>query len=180
VKVVLLHYAAPPVVGGVETVIGHQARLLAESGHAVSVVAGRGAQTDAGVEFVQLPLADSRNPEVLRVKSDLDAGRVPEQFAPLVDRTSAALSEITTGADWIIAHNVCSLNKNLVLTAALRRIADRPGPPRLILWHHDLAWTTPRYRDELHAGYPWDLLRTAWPGALQVTISEFRRRELSS
>jgi glycosyltransferase involved in cell wall biosynthesis len=49
----------------------------------------------------------------------------------------------------------------------------------MILWHHDLAWTTPRYRQELHAGYPWDLLRQAWTGVKQVTISEMRQRELA-
>jgi glycosyltransferase involved in cell wall biosynthesis len=71
------------------------------------------------------------------------------------------------------------LNKNLILTAALKKISERPNHPRLILWHHDLAWTTPRYRNELHAGHPWDLLCTAWAGVEQVTISEFRRRELA-
>jgi mannosylglucosylglycerate synthase len=46
------------------------------------------------------------------------------------------------------------------------------------LWHHDLAWTTPRYRAELHDGYPWDLLRTDW-GARQVVVSDLRQRELA-
>jgi len=77
-----------------------------------------------------------------------------------------------------VAHNVASLNKNLALTAALKRFGENKTALRLVLWHHDLAWTTPRYRDELYGGYPWDLLRTAWSGAVQVTISEARRREL--
>jgi mannosylglucosylglycerate synthase len=49
---------------------------------------------------------------------------------------------------------------------------------RVILWHHDLAWTTSRYQAELHAGYPWDLLRTDW-GARHVVVSELRQRELA-
>ena len=61
-----------------------------------------------------------------------------------------------------------------MLTAAIARL-DRP---RRILWHHDLAWTTPRYQAELHDGYPWDLLRTAW-GARHVVVSELRQRELA-
>jgi glycosyltransferase involved in cell wall biosynthesis len=32
----------------------------------------------------------------------------------------------------------------------------------------------------MHDGYPWDLLRTAWPGVHNVTISETRRRELAT
>jgi glycosyltransferase involved in cell wall biosynthesis len=48
-----------------------------------------------------------------------------------------------------------------------------------VLWHHDLAWTTPRYQAELHPGYPWNLLKTAWPGAIQVVVSAARRDDLA-
>jgi len=47
------------------------------------------------------------------------------------------------------------------------------------LWHHDLAWTTPRYQSELHDGYPWDLLRTYWDGVTQVVVSKLRQDELA-
>jgi len=67
----------------------------------------------------------------------------------------------------------------LALTAVLHEEYNKPDFPHLVLWHHDLAWTTPRYRDELHDGYPWDLLRTNWKGVTQVVVSELRRRELS-
>jgi hypothetical protein len=33
-RVAILHYAGPPIVGGVEITIQHHARLLAEAGHA--------------------------------------------------------------------------------------------------------------------------------------------------
>jgi glycosyltransferase involved in cell wall biosynthesis len=178
-RIILLHYAAPPVVGGVETVIGHQARLLSRSGHQTRVIAGRGSQAESVVEFIPTPLVDSQHPQVLAAKRDLDGGKIPPDFEDLVDDLEATLTGLLADADWLFAHNVCSLNKNLILTAALKRIAERSPRPRLVLWHHDLAWTTPRYRAELYDGYPWDLLRTAWPGAIQVTISEFRRRELA-
>ncbi|HEX2696849.1 MAG TPA: glycosyltransferase, partial [Anaerolineales bacterium] len=178
-KIALIHYAAQPVVGGVESVIGHQARLMTENGHQVCIVAGRGDQMDARIPFVRLPLADSRHEQVLHLKSDLDAGRVPKEFDSFVERLESQLLEAVRDADWLIAHNVCSLNKNLALTAALKRLSETHARPRLILWHHDLAWVTPRYQNELHDGYPWNLLRTDWPRAAQVTVSETRRRELS-
>jgi glycosyltransferase involved in cell wall biosynthesis len=99
---------------------------------------------------------------------------VPADFEPLTSEIRRALQDALAEVDVLIAHNVCSLNKNLMLTAALQRL-DRP---RKILWHHDLAWTTPRYQAELHAGYPWDLLRTDW-GARHVVVSELRQRELA-
>ena len=179
-KIILLHYSAPPIVGGVESVIGHHARLMANDGYEVCIVAGRGEQTDPRVGFEQIPLVDSRHPTVLSIKEQLDRGVVPGEFYLHVDELAKLLREVVTGADCLIAHNVCSLNKNLILTAALKKISEEENHPQIILWHHDLAWTTPRYRQELHKGYPWDLLRTAWPGAQQVTISEYRRQELAS
>jgi glycosyltransferase involved in cell wall biosynthesis len=178
-RIVLLHYAAPPIVGGVESVMGHHARLMADDGHQVSILAGRGAQTDPRVPFIHVPQADSRHPDVISVKEELDAGKVTLQFNKLVDSLVNNLSPILEKANLVVAHNVCSLNKNLALTAALRVILDRRTGPRLVLWQHDLAWTTPRYRAELHQGYPWDLLRTDWPGTILVTISEARRLELA-
>lgn len=177
-RLALLHYAAPPVIGGVESVVGQHARLMADAGHQVCIIAGRGEQTDPRVPFVHLPVTDSRHLKVLGVKAELDAGHIPPQFGELVDAISAELNRVLTNVDLLIAHNVCSLNKNLALTAALRNLTSR-SDLRLILWHHDLAWTTPRYRSELHDGYPWDLLRQAWPGVRQVTISEMRRQELA-
>jgi len=174
-KVALLHYSAPPIVGGVESVLGHQARLMADAGHEVRIVAGRGEQTDPRIPFIQVPRADSRHPEILAMKADLDAGRLPPSFSRLADALAAELNEALEETDILIAHNVCSLNKNLVLTAAVKNLSNIF---QVTLWHHDLAWTTPRYRHELHDGYPWDLLRQAWEGVKQVTVSEARQQEL--
>ncbi|HSF83540.1 MAG TPA: glycosyltransferase [Anaerolineales bacterium] len=178
-QVGLLHYAAPPIVGGVESVLGHQARLMADAGHQVRILAGRGSQVDGRVPFVRMPLADSRHPEILALKPELSAGHIPDRFDLITEKLYRALLERTEGLDYLIAHNVCSLNKNMPLTAALRQLSGQVGSPRLILWHHDLAWTTPRYRSELHEGYPWILLREDWPGVIQVVVSEPRQRELA-
>lgn len=179
-KVVLIHYSAPPIVGGVEGVIGHHARLMADAGHDVRIIAGRGEQTDPRVRFVQVPMVDSRHPVVTRLKQQLDQGSIPDEFNDCVDELTGILVDAVADADCLIAHNVCSLNKNLILTTALMHCSEQLTQLRLILWHHDLAWTTPRYRSELHDGHPWDLLRTAWPGAEQVVVSEVRKHELAS
>ena len=178
-NITLLHYAAPPVVGGVENVIGEHARLMAADGHQVTILAGRGARTDPRIPFIELPLVDSLHPEVLAVKDELDSGLVTPRFEHLVEELQAQLTQRLANTRLLIAHNVCSLNKNLALTVAIKNIIERPGAPRLILWHHDLAWTTPRYRAELHDDYPWDLLRKDWLDAVQITVSKMRRDELA-
>lgn len=178
-NIALLHYSAPPIIGGVESVLGHHARLMARSGHQVRIIAGRGQQTDPQIAFTSVPLLDSRNTTILDIKGALDQGQVPPGFEDATRSIEQALTAALTGVDVLIAHNVCSLHKNLPLTAALEALSQKPGSPAFIAWHHDLAWTTPRYRAELHDGYPWDLLRRAWPGVTQVVVSAMRQAELA-
>jgi len=178
-NVALLHYSALPVVGGVEMVMDQQARLLAGAGHQVRLVAGRGETLPGGAPLTRLPLLDSRHPRVLAVKGQLDAGQLTADFEALCSDIEAELLVALAGVEVVLAHNVCSLHKNLALTAALARLNGRPGFPRLILWQHDLAWTAAQYRAELHTGYPWDLLRQEWPGTRLVVVSEPRRQELA-
>jgi glycosyltransferase involved in cell wall biosynthesis len=177
-SVALLHYSVSPVVGGVERVLAAHARLMSEAGHKVTLIAGRGRHAPESVALVKIPLVDSRHPRVLAVKAELDAGRVPAEFETLADEIGAQLKPVLRGMDIVIAHNVCSLHKNLPLAAALRNLRSGLDRPRFILWHHDLAWTAARYRGELHDGHPWDILRTDW-GTGHVVVSEARRAELA-
>jgi len=178
-SIALVHYAAAPVIGGVERVLASHAVLLADAGHEVRIIAGRGGAPDPRVRFVEIPLIDTRHPTIERLQRALDEGRVPGDLPEVTATIAARLDAALVGVDVVVAHNVCSLNLNLALTAALRAVLDRPGSPRSMLWHHDLAWASPRDRPTLHPGAPWDLLRTPWPGAVQVVVSEARRAELA-
>jgi len=183
VKVAILHYAAPPVVGGVEQTIAFHARELARAGHQVRVLAGDGSPWDDRVEVRIQPEAATRHPAVLAVKRELDRGRVPSGFDDLRVRLRKWLAAELHGADALIAHNVFTLHKHLPLTAALHDWlldADARGSCAVVLgWHHDLAWDMPGYRGELHPGYPWDLLRVPWPGVRHVTVSAAQRERLA-
>ncbi len=179
-EVALLHFTAPPVVGGVEQVMGWHARLLADAGHAVRIVAGRGAPPDPRIAFVTVPRADTSHPDVVGLQAELDVGRVPDAFPRLVAELEGELAVALAGADVVIAHNIGSFGRNLALTAALRERVGRGNGPRTILWHHDLSWTLAPYRRTLHDGRPWDLLRTAWPGVTNVTVSQPRRADLAA
>jgi glycosyltransferase involved in cell wall biosynthesis len=153
---------------------------MADAGHSVRILAGRGDQFDNRIPFVSIAEIDSRNSEIEALKLKLDQSIIPPEFDNLVARLENVLSQTCAGTQVLIAHNVCSLHKNLALTAALKHNHENGKIQRLILWHHDLAWTTPRYRSELHEGVPWDLLRQDWSGATQVTISVTRQKELAS
>lgn len=178
-KITLLHYSSPPIVGGVESVLAHHARLMANAGHEVTILAGRGEQFDERIKVQIFPRLDSRHEEVMEVKGAFDIGKYTPAFDRLRDEIKKELLEAVKDCDVLIAHNVASLSKNLALTAVLHEGSQMPNFPKLVLWHHDLAWTTPRYRDEIHNGYPWDLLKTYWEGVTQVVVSKLRQDELA-
>lgn len=174
-RIALLHYSLPPVVGGVETVIEHQAQELARLGYNVRVISGEGGDLPDPIETHINPLFSSNHPEILSVKADLDAGIVPAHFETLLAGVMSSLDVALADCNICIAHNVPTMHKNLVLTSALRYVA-RQGHIRLISYVHDLAADNPQYAAELHDGYPWNMIRQAWPRTHYLTISEDRRK----
>ena len=179
-KIALLHYASPPIIGGVESVLAQHARLMTKAGHTVTILAGRGEIFDERIPVRIIPMLDSRNAEVLAVKRELDQSQYTPSFDRLQNQIQQELLPEFQKFDILIAHNIASLHKNLALTAALHAAHQLPGFPPLVLWHHDLAWTTPRYHSEMHAGFPWDLLRRDWGNVTHVVVSEVRREELAN
>ncbi|HEX9077838.1 MAG TPA: hypothetical protein VF932_18805, partial [Anaerolineae bacterium] len=174
--ITILHYAAPPTIGGVESTIASHARLFAEHGYTVRVIAGRGEDLRPDVPVHVIADAGSKSPRVLEVNLELARGVVSERFHNLVRELHAELVRLL-GPDGavpcLIAHNVLSLHKNLALTAALKRLAE-DRRVQIIAWCHDFACTDPQYAGEMHAGYPWELLCVPWPGVQYVVVSEGR------
>lgn len=176
--IAILHYAAPPTIGGVESTIAVHARLLADHGYPVKIIAGRGEPFDSRVPVEIIPTIDSKHSFVTQVNQKLARGYVPNDLAPLTIALSHILTGVLQDIDICIAHNVLTLHKNLALTTALYEMV-RARSVRLIAWCHDFAWTDPVYANELHAGLPWDLLRHIWADVKYVAVSEARQRELA-
>lgn len=177
-QIAILHFAAPPIVGGVESTIYHHARLLVEAGYRIEVIAGRGETFHPEVTFHSIPEIDSRHWQVLRVGQALARGDVPPEFIVLRDQLVDQLRPILTQAGVCLVHNAITLHKNLPLTAALRVLSDEKQTP-FVAWSHDFAWQDTLYTPELHPGYPWDLLRSPWPGVRYVVVSAHRQSRLA-
>lgn len=176
----ILHYSAPPVIGGVEAVIHAHAGILLTMGYPVTVMAGRG-KVDAlppGCELIQIPELDSQHPDILAASVSLEQGRVPDDFESLKHQLLVLLRPYLSRFDNLIVHNVFTKHFNLPLTAALWTLLDAGSLNNCIAWHHDFSWTSPRSRVKVHEGYPWDLLRTYRSDMKQVTISQQRKKEL--
>jgi glycosyltransferase involved in cell wall biosynthesis len=179
VNISILHYAAPPIVGGVESTIYHHARFLTEEGFQVTILAGRGETFNQDITFKRIPTIDSRHQEIIRIGKQLAAGIVSEDFYRLRDELVNILELNLIGCDFLIVHNAITLHKNLALTAALKIISEQETPS-LLAWCHDFAWQDKLYTPDLHPGYPWDLLKTAWNGIEYIAVSDHRRKRLAA
>src|SRR6266550_3053646 len=177
-RVVLVHYTAPSILGGVEQVMGVHATALREAGADVTIVAGRG-RAPKGVRLARIPEVDSRNESVLRDFRSLAQGERTKAHDALVDRLVRKLRPIFAKADRVVVHNVMTMHKDLALTEALVRLArERPGV--VIAWTHDLAWSDPQYANERHPGDPWGLIARAHPGIRYVAVSDERADQLAA
>ncbi len=176
----ILHYTAPPIIGGVETVIQAHARVFLDAGYPVSVVAGRGegASLPPGARWISMPEMDSQHPEIVHLSGMLEKGEVPRDFGDAVARLEEGLSPVLCQFGNVIIHNIFTKHFNLPLTAALHNLLDEGIMRRCIAWCHDFTWTSPSSRSKVHPGYPWDLLRTYRSGVTYVVVSQERQRAL--
>jgi len=180
-RIAMLHYTAPPVVGGVEAVLLAHAQTFVQAGYPVTVVAGKG-EAEAlpeGVDLVLVPEIDSQNTEITRMSAQLEQGQVPPEFEAMSERLGMALAPILSAFDNLIVHNIFTKHFNLPLTAALDRLLDREKAPHCIGWCHDFSWTSPSSGSKVHPGHPWDLLRTRRPEVTYVVVSQRRQQELA-
>jgi mannosylglucosylglycerate synthase len=177
----MLHYTAPPTIGGVESVMEAHAQVFLQAGYPVSIIAGQGDEEalPEGATLVRIAEIDSRHPRVLEMSEQLKEGRVPAAFDAFSQEVAHGLQPLLSAFDNLIVHNVLGKDFNLPLTAALFRLLEAGGLPHLIAWGHDFSWTSASSRVRMHDGYPWDLLRTYHPDVTYVVVSERRRQELA-
>ncbi len=177
----IIHYSAPPVIGGVEAVIQAHVEVMARLDYPAAVVAGRGEieSLPASANLELLPHLDSQHPEILEASKVLDEGDVPPNFDKLTRRIQHELTPVLQSFDNVIIHNIFTKHFNLPLTAALHHLLDDGTIRHAIAWCHDFTWTSPSSGHKVFPSYPWDLLRTYREDVTYVVVSEQRRQTLA-
>jgi glycosyltransferase involved in cell wall biosynthesis len=150
-RIAIVHYTAPPVIGGVERVIAEQAQALTARGHEVTIVCGN---AEASVPGVKIAIASE------------------------LSRTACApLSTVLSGHDAVLVHNLFTMPFNLPATRQLRQLAVEWNKVHWVNWVHDIAAVNPNYA-HLPWGEPdHAMLRQPAPNCTHVAVSEVRRRE---
>ena len=180
-SVAILHYTAPPIIGGVEAVIEAHVRLLIQAGFQVNVIAGRG-QSQAitkPAQFISIPEIDSQNPEITKMNSVLEQGSVPPEFDQMIEKISRSLTPVLLDIEHVIIHNIFTKHFNLALTVALHRLIDQGIIRHAVAWCHDFTWTSPHSRSKVFPSFPWDLLRIYREDVDYVVVSKQRQNTLA-
>jgi glycosyltransferase involved in cell wall biosynthesis len=181
-KTAILHYSAPPIIGGVEAVIRAHAVEFAAAGIPATVIVGEGeaAALPAGTGFIRIAEMAGNHPEIEAATALLNCGRLPADFESLTGRLAASLRPILSGFDHVLVHNIFTKHFNLPLTAALFRLMNEGCIHHILAWCHDLTWSSPNSRNKVFPGYPWELLKTRRQEVTYVAISTQRRSEIAA
>jgi glycosyltransferase involved in cell wall biosynthesis len=152
-KIGLVHYSAPPVLGGVERVIGEQASTLLSAGHEVTLFCSEGGREVHSANLIHVP-----------------------RGATCLELTTA-LTPAFASQDAVLLHNVGTMPFYLEWTAALRAIARSLPSVDWICWVHDLAKGNPDYTQASCSGEA-DLLELPCSDWRYVAVSEKRALEV--
>ncbi len=152
-KIAILHYSAPPLVGGVERVVEEQIQIFRTEGHHVTLACLEGGQETRAHCFIPL------SKETLR--------------HDFITYLSAALS----GVDVVIFHNIGTMPFSIELTAALRSLASTVHSARWICWVHDLAAANPEYA-ALQSSDAMAIIASKCPDWEYVAVSEDRAQQV--
>jgi glycosyltransferase involved in cell wall biosynthesis len=153
VKIAIIHFTAPPVIGGVERVIREQISLFKNAGHCVTLACFEGGHDCKADCLVPLSREADRS--------------------ALFKYLNAALSD----SDVVLMHNVGTMPFAVELTATLRELAARIPHAKWICWVHDLACANTAYMPfataEIHC-----LMTTRCEHWEYVAVSEFRSNQV--
>ncbi|OEU45454.1 MAG: hypothetical protein BBJ60_03625 [Desulfobacterales bacterium S7086C20] len=171
-RIGILHYSCPPVIGGVEEILSLQAFSFHRMGHSVSVLAGMGEVYTKEFPVHIKPVLGSKNAQIIKAHEECKKGDKSSLEKP-TNRIYRILKDWSRELDVVLAHNVLHMPFNLPLTLALHRLADSKNCPVIVSWAHDSPYfqaSPPKYLDSP----PWLVLKYPHPNIHHVTVSESR------
>ena len=169
-NIALVHYTSWPVIGGVESVIRQQARLISRRGHEVTIMSGEGGVFERRIQLLVIPELNSIGPDIRIAQEEVYNDRPGEAYFRLLESLQRRLGPLIKRFDCFVVHNMFTMPFNLAATQALCGLGQQTR--RIIAWTHDLAASNPDY--SLPHYRIFDLIRNRQPGVKYVTISEAR------
>ncbi|MDO9548091.1 MAG: glycosyltransferase [Candidatus Marinimicrobia bacterium] len=178
-QIIIAHYTLPPVVGGVENIIGPQAEAFAKQDYLVTLLSGEGKIEGKNIKTSLVPDFNPNNPHVQKVQRILKFGSLPEDYEYRLHNLEKKIETQIGDIDTIIIHNIMSMPFNLTATEAFWNYIGKSKDKQFYLWTHDLAWLMDDHKNILYNRRPWLLLKSVLPNVHYITISEYRRRQMA-
>ena len=178
-KIALVHYAYPPVIGGVEFVMEQQAALFVRRGHTVRIVAGRAESSVEGISVDEIEELLPTHPRNEQSQSEITGNGAATAYGELKAFLKGRLGEILADCQVVIVHNMMTMHFNLAASAALAELAEEGTiAGRFVNWVHDIAAIDENYSLGKWLGSkPWDLLAGAPQCFKHAAISKKRQQE---
>ncbi len=137
-KIALIHYAYPPTIGGVETVVQDHAHLLSDMGNDVIIVTGSGREDLQKIKLIEIPELQSLvriNPSLQ--KNIIEEGIISSDFYQLAASIRSKLDSVLKDREVIIIHNMMTLVYNLPFISAFKEYTNDNPKKKIIVWVHD-------------------------------------------
>jgi glycosyltransferase involved in cell wall biosynthesis len=133
----VLHFTAPPHIGGVESIVAAQVEVLRAAGAEVHLIVADGDRMD-GALLSSIPEIHPAHPTILEARAAL-GGSLPSREHALVRSLCSRLEELLEGCSQCWVHNALTVYLNPFLSVALASLIDRHRDIRWIAWCHDLS-----------------------------------------
>jgi mannosylglucosylglycerate synthase len=172
-KIGLIHYTSWPVVGGVEAVLRQHATLMAQAGHAVTIVCGDGKRFSDAIPTLVIPELNLKQELVTLAQREITRGYPGAAYFRAVGAVKKRLRPRSAEWDCTVVHNFMTMPFHLAATQVFSELAEEGH--RVLAWTHDLAANNPDY--SLPRNRAFDMLREKQPGIEYIVISETRAQE---
>jgi glycosyltransferase involved in cell wall biosynthesis len=158
----------------------NHSRLLAQQGHQVRLIFGKGGGvSQKNIEECEVPLLSPENLRVEEVQQEiLEKNERTEEFRRLTNEIKQELSRLFSDLDACIVHNIPSMPFNFAATAAINELADEMKA-RPIYWLHDTALVRDEWKDQI-GKFPLTLLHHKNEKITFVTPTSFRAQQFAS
>lgn len=177
----MVHYSGPPTVGGVQNVMAAHGKAFADAGYSVKMVVGRGGDFYPGVEVEVIPAMDPKHESVAGGLKSLEGGEPWEALEELKTRMVDELRQALSSCHVCIVHNIFTMDKNIILTAALCELAGMLEGVGFVAWTHDAVFLREEFNDGRRPDTrPWSRLSRPVPGVRYAAVSSARAGEIAS
>ena len=179
-NIALVHYSYPPVIGGVEFIMEAHAKQFAQAGHQVKIITGVGRSVEANISIHRIKDFSTDSEETEIVQEELRNGFLTERFGKLKNKLKKEIQKALGDISVCFVHNVLTMHFNMALTAAFSEIIKEWGEEKdFYIWCHDASLNNPDYQIPNRGKYPWKLLQEVQPHGRYITISSWRKKQLS-